>query len=110
MPNVCLQADVTLEDNALAAQFFEADGIILTGKHTGDPVDAEDILRVKTLVTDIPVIVGSGVDASNLQDYRSADAVIIGSSLKQNNHWKNSVSTASIEKIIQAARKLKLKH
>lgn len=91
--------DVTLLETAFAAQFFQADGIILTGKSTGDTTDIEDlkVLHDSRKKLNLPTLIGSGVTKENIKDYISmADALIIGSYFKNDGHWKNDLSSERI--------------
>ena len=91
--------DVTLLETAFAAQFFQADGIILTGKSTGDTTDIEDlkVLHDSRQKLNLPTLIGSGVTKENIKDYISmADALIIGSYFKEDGHWKNDLSSERI--------------
>lgn len=89
-----ITSDISLLDTAFAAQFFNADGIILTGKSTGDSADLDElnIIRDNQMKLQLPIIVGSGVTKENLKNYVGlADALIIGSYFKQNGHWANEL-------------------
>lgn len=88
-----LTADVSLVDTARAAEFFLADGVIVTGNATGDPADARAVAEVAA-ATGLPTLVGSGVDAHNVASYRAADALIVGSSLKKGGHWTGPLDEA----------------
>lgn len=91
-----ITADVSIAETAKAAQFFEADGVIVTGSSTGDPANVAEVKAVKESVN-IPVLVGSGVTAENVQNYiKIADALIIGSYLKKDGNWKNDLSEERI--------------
>jgi len=63
-----------------------ADGIIITGSSTGDPADPGHLKRVKEVV-EVPVIVGSGINKQNVEDFLAppgrADALIVGSYFKE---------------------------
>ena len=76
---------------AQAAEFFLSDGAILTGSHTGDPANSQDITVLKNNKVGIPILIGSGVDEENLSNFMSADGLIIGSHFKIDGHWKNTV-------------------
>ena len=74
-------ADVSLEETAKAAEFFLVDGVIVTGIATGQPADPAEVQAVARAVG-VPTLVGSGITLSNVHDYRDADALIVGSSIK----------------------------
>lgn len=91
--------DISLEETARTAEYFLADGLILTGNTTGDPTKVTDVEAVKKTVV-VPVIVGSGVNCDNVQEYLNADALIIGSYFKRNGKWFNELEEDRIKKLI----------
>lgn len=91
-----ITADVSLVDTAQAAKYFHADGVIVTGSATGKPADKNDLSSIQ-LVKDLPVFVGSGVTKDNLDDYLSADGLIVGSYFKQDGYWANEVDENRIK-------------
>lgn len=96
-----LTADVDLADTAHAAEFFLADGVIVTGTSTGRPADPAEVREVRDAVR-IPTLVGSGITADNLAAYASADAYIVGSWLKQDGLWSNALEPARLEALVRA--------
>jgi hypothetical protein len=101
-----ITADVGLAETARAAEFFGADGLVVTGTSTGLPAHPEDVQDAKEAVK-IPIAVGSGITPANLADYWSAaDAFIVGSSIKQDGRWDNPLDPARIERLIAKARSL----
>ncbi len=61
-----------------------ADALIVTGPVTGQPAVADDVATVRRAVPDRPLLVGSGVDASNAAHFLAhADGAIVGTSLKE---------------------------
>jgi membrane complex biogenesis BtpA family protein len=81
-----ITADVDIAETAHAAEFFQADGVIVTGSATGRPADAAEVGAVSRGVS-IPTLVGSGVAADNIARYADADAFIVGTSLKRDGDW-----------------------
>ena len=60
-----------------------ADAIIVTGPATGMPAAIEEVAKVKGMLPDVPVLIGSGVDEGNVERFLAlADGVIVGTSLK----------------------------
>jgi len=96
-----ITADVDLVETARAAEFFLADGVVVTGGATGQPAAAAEVRRVAASVG-IPVLVGSGVSPENLADYRDADAFIVGSSLKRDGLWSNAPEPARLHALRRA--------
>jgi uncharacterized protein len=85
-----ITADLDVAEAARAAEFFLADGVIVTGVASGQPATPEDVSSVKAAVG-VPVLVGSGITAENLERYASADAFIVGTSLKPGGDWTKAV-------------------
>ena len=96
-----LTADVDIAETARAAEFFLADGLVVTGVATGRPADATEVRAVAEAV-DIPVLVGSGITAGNLSAYAAADAFIVGSSVKHGGHWSNPIDPEALRAIVRA--------
>ncbi len=96
-----LTADVGLADTAEAAEFFLADGVVVTGTATGRPADPADVASVAAAVG-IPTLVGSGVTPDNLARYPAADAFIVGSSVKRDGLWWNPLDAARLEALVRA--------
>lgn len=99
-----ITADLSIADAAEAAEFFGADGLIVTGSHTGKPASLDDVKAVRQAST-LPVLVGSGVTAESVASILDvADAVIVGSSIKVDGRWANPVDERRAAAIVKAAR------
>lgn len=97
-----ITADLSLGECAHAAEFFKADGVIVTGGRTGEAPDREYLEEAKKEVK-IPVLIGSGVTAENVGQYKDlANALIVGSSLKKDGNWQNPVDINRVQKLKQA--------
>jgi len=96
-----ITGDVELVETAHAAEFFLADGVIITGAVTGHAADRSQVKAVSKAVG-IPTLVGSGVTPENLADFKSADAFVVGSVLKHGGLWSNPVDPGRLEAMIQA--------
>lgn len=69
-----------------------ADGIIVTGRRTGESISLEDLILAKR-VSSIPVLVGSGVNPRNFRTlFKYADGFIVGTWVKENGKINNPVS------------------
>ena len=99
-------ADVDIAEMAKAAEFFLSDGIILTGRATGLPTDTKEIHRVKNSIN-LPVIIGSGVTADNLEEYVTADAMIVGSHFKVDGSWFNEVDRSRVTRFMDRISRLR---
>jgi membrane complex biogenesis BtpA family protein len=96
-----ITADVDLVETARAAEFFLADGVIVTGAATGEPADPGDVDAVASAVK-LPVLVGSGVTRGNLPRYARAHGLIVGSSVKQGGLWSNAVDAGEARELAAA--------
>lgn len=95
-----ITADVDIVETAKAAQFFAADGVIITGQSTGLSADLDELKSVKANLK-IPVLIGSGITAENLLDYLEfADGLIIGSYFKEDGYWANNISLERVQKLL----------
>lgn len=102
-----ITADVDIGETAHAVEFMRGDAVIVTGLVTGDAPQAADVLAVKKK-TRLPVILGSGVTAENLESFHAAaDGFIIGSEFKQGGNWANPVDAKRVERFMAEHRKLK---
>jgi membrane complex biogenesis BtpA family protein len=82
-----ITADRSITEQAKDAAWFDADALIVTGSRLGDPPDNTD-LELISQATALPVVVGSGVRVDNLAGILgSADAVIVGTSIKRGGIW-----------------------
>lgn len=102
-----ITADVDLLETAHAAEFFGADGVIVTGTATGRPVDAEDLRALRGKLK-IPVWVGSGVTPQQLPEiWGLADGFVVGSWFKQAGEWSNPIDRARVDELLGVARRLR---
>jgi membrane complex biogenesis BtpA family protein len=86
-----ITADRSIAELTRDAEFFNADVVIATGQRTGDAASPDEIRAIKES-TSLPVVVGSGVDISNVAEILGlADGVIVASSLKREEVWWNEV-------------------
>lgn len=98
-----LTADVDLVETAQAAEFFQADGVVVTGAATGRPADPAEVEAVSAAVG-VPTLVGSGITEQNLAGFGAADAFIVGSSVKVDGVWSNPIDPARLETLARAFR------
>lgn len=99
-------ADLQLNDWIEAASFFKSDGIIITGSSTGKEADHAQVEQASKL-TQLPVLIGSGINADNIENYwEFADAFIVGSSIKKDGIWSNDICNKRIKKLTQKIAEL----
>jgi len=100
-------ADVSIAETARAANFFLADGLIVTGSSTGQPASPTDLADVSRAAPGLPVFVGSGVTIDNLAQFSMANGLIIGTHFKQNGDWRNKLDEEKIQEFMTEAAKFK---
>jgi uncharacterized protein len=96
-----ITSDVSLAETARAAEFFSADGVIVTGAATGAPALPEDVDAVASGAP-LPVLVGSGITPENMARYAAADGFIVGSSVKRGGRWQNELDPAACAAVARA--------
>ncbi len=86
---------------------MRGDAVIVTGVVTGDAPQHTDLIAVKKK-TQLPVYLGSGVTAANLeQSIADADGFIVGSEFKRGGHWAETVDARRVVRFMAVHRKLK---
>lgn len=100
-----ITADVSLVETATAAEFFLADGVIVTGRTTGEPASPEEVRDVVQAVRG-PVLVGSGVTPANLARFSTAHGFIVGSSVKQGGVWCHPLDRDNVRALASAFAEL----
>ena len=100
-----LVSQYSLEESAKKTKTLGSDGIIVTGKWTGDAPDMKDLQKVRKAIKDFPVLIGSGADKNNvnrLLDY--ADCIIVSTSLKSGERKKREVNVKGYKQRISLAK------
>lgn len=96
-----ITADVSLAETARAAEFFLADGVIVTGPATGEAASAAEVRDVHD-GCGLPVLVGSGLTPANLAQFAHAHGFIVGSAAKQGGLWSNPLDAAAVRAVAAA--------
>jgi predicted TIM-barrel enzyme len=100
-----MTSDVSLVDTARAAELFLADGVIVTGRTSGEEASPDDVCDTARAVR-LPVLVGSGISARNVARFADAHGFIVGSSLKQGGIWSNPLDRRAVESMARAFAQL----
>jgi membrane complex biogenesis BtpA family protein len=80
-----------------------ADGLIVSGAATGQPTDVASVSRVKQVVGQAPVLVGSGVTPESIARFLPyADGFIVGTSIKRGGATTNPVDPARVKALVEA--------
>ncbi|XP_045133180.1 uncharacterized protein F13E9.13, mitochondrial-like [Portunus trituberculatus] len=101
-----MTGDVTIGETAGAAQFFLADGVVVTGAATGAEADTEELQEVLESV-DLPVLVGSGVTRDNVHTYIRAHGLIVGSHFKEGGRWTGEVEPERVRQFTELVKRLR---
>ncbi|NPA99847.1 MAG: BtpA/SgcQ family protein [Crenarchaeota archaeon] len=72
-----------------------ADFLIITGSRTGQPPDPGEVCNI-CKIADVPVLVGSGVNPSNIGLYKCARGIIVGTYVKDE---RGMIDTGRVERI-----------
>ena len=96
-----ITADVSIVETARAAEFFLADGVIVSGISTGEPASPDEVRDVARGVT-LPVLVGSGVTPANLARFPAAHGFLVGSSVKKGGVWANPLDRDAVRAVADA--------
>lgn len=100
-----ITADVSLAETARAAEFFSADGVIVTGASTGAPCAPDDVSEARDAAS-LPVLVGSGITPENMARYVRAHGFIVGSSVKHGGRWDRALDPAATRAVAEAFKAL----
>ncbi len=99
---------LTIEESARAAAYRGmADAIIVTGTETGVSPDPERVKRIKEAVSDVPLLIGSGLNPDNAVTLlKHADGAIVGTYFKEKGFVENKVDTERVRTLIKTIKML----
>lgn len=96
-----LTIDLDIKDEIMQAEFFLADGVIVTSQFTGINPDKNDLIKAKS-ATKLPVLIGSGMTAENIQEYLPlADGFIVGSYFRKDGRFLEQLEPARLNKFMK---------
>jgi membrane complex biogenesis BtpA family protein len=99
-----ITADRSISEQATDAEWHHADVLIATGTRTGSATSPAEVEEVRA-GTNLPVIVGSGLDPQQLPNlFKVADGAIVGQWLKEDGRWWNPVDPRRVDELMTAAR------
>ncbi|HXN23951.1 MAG TPA: BtpA/SgcQ family protein [Candidatus Dormibacteraeota bacterium] len=85
-------------------EFYGADGLIVSGRMTGNAPDLEKVREAKRLAKR-PILIGSGTNAGNISALLEyADGIIVGSSLKKDGVMENPVDVNRVRELVGKVR------
>ena len=74
----------------------------MTGDGTGHEINIEDLNKIRKIVPQGSLAIGSGVNEENIEEYVDlADILIIGTSFKVDQDVSKRVDQRSVEQLIQ---------
>jgi uncharacterized protein len=100
---------VVAMDEAQAAKDLRhrglADGIIVSGAETGAEPDRLRFSTVREALPDAPILIGSGLTATNARTFASADAAIVGTSIKFDGRVEAPVDPDRVARLVAAFKR-----
>ncbi|MFH1426439.1 MAG: BtpA/SgcQ family protein [Candidatus Kerfeldbacteria bacterium] len=79
-----------------------ADALVITGTETGKETSLDHVREVKKVFPDMPILIGSGINASNAKEqFAVADGAIVGTALKNSEGKSDSARVQEIISIIE---------
>ena len=96
-----LTIDLDIKEEIRQAEFFLADGVIVTSQFTGTHPDKNDLIKAKS-VTKLPVLIGSGMTAENIGEYLPlADGFIVGSNFRKDGKFLERLEPERLDKFMR---------
>jgi membrane complex biogenesis BtpA family protein len=96
-----LTIDLDIKDEIMQAEFFLADGVIVTSQFTGTNPDKNDLIKAKG-ATKLPVLIGSGMTAENIGEYLPfADGFIVGSYFRKDGKFLERLESERLDKFMK---------
>ncbi len=102
-----ITGDLDITEHVRQADFFHADGIIVTGPRTGAEPGLPD-LGGSRMACKLPILIGSGMDCDNLSRYfPAADGFIVGSTFRNKGQFLEKLCPDRLEVFMEEFRRLK---
>ena len=96
-----LTIDLDITDEIKQAEFFLADGVIVTSQFTGLSPNESDLIKAKA-ATKLPVLIGSGMNVNNITDYLPlADGFIVGSYFRKNGKFLEKLEPERVNRFME---------
>jgi membrane complex biogenesis BtpA family protein len=97
-----LTIDLDIKDEITQAEFFLVDGVIVTSQFTGINPDKNDLIKAKS-ATKLPVLIGSGMTAENIEEYLPfADGFIVGSYFRKDGKFLEKLEPERVHTFMRA--------
>lgn len=102
-----LTQDLGIAEHARQAEFFHADGLVVTGPRTGAEPSVKDLEAVGE-ASGLPLWIGSGMQAGNLARYFGrADGFIVGSCFREGGAFLGQLEPGRFARFMDHFRRLK---
>jgi len=100
-----IKADLDIGLEARQAELFLADGLVVTGRFTGEEADVDDLQAVRQ-ASSLPILIGSGMSAENAGTLLPlADAFIVGSTFRHKGKYLERIDPERLERFMDAFRR-----
>jgi membrane complex biogenesis BtpA family protein len=97
-----LTIDLDMKDEIAQAEFFLVDGVIVTSQFTGINPDRNDLVKAKN-ATKLPVLIGSGMTAENINQFLPlADGFIVGSYFRKDGKFLEKLEPERLDRFMKA--------
>lgn len=97
-----LTADLDISLEARQAELFMADGLVVTGRFTGESADTDDLRAVRN-ASSLPILIGSGMTAENVDELvPMADAFIVGSTFREGGEYLGKLCPDRLARFVGA--------
>ena len=99
-----IKGDLDIALEARQAELFLADGLVVTGKFTGEAADEGDLRSVRE-ASSLPILIGSGMTAENVdQLVPLADGFIVGSTFRVGGKYLERLDAERLKRFVDAFR------
>lgn len=102
-----LLSKFSITESARRAIKAGSDGLIITGRWTGEQPDLSELARIRAAIGDFPIVTGSGTNAANVTDlFKFANGTIVSTALKAGSAKKTEINVKSYDQRISRAKVL----
>ncbi|MFW6122548.1 MAG: BtpA/SgcQ family protein [Petrotogales bacterium] len=99
-----------IEESAYDAAYFLADAVILSGKHTGYETPLENVKKVRKLLPEFPIFIGSGTNKNNVSELlKYASGAIVGTSFKKNGKTEDDIEEYKVKDFMKNIERIRNK-
>ncbi|AFK07316.1 MULTISPECIES: BtpA/SgcQ family protein [Mesotoga] len=97
-----------IEESAYDAAYFLADSVIISGKHTGFETPLEDLKKVRGVLPNYPIMVGSGMNKVNAgKIFEVASGAFVGSTFKVDGDSYKSVDSERVKEFMKVIKEIR---